>query len=319
MRRHAPAAALALLLAACGDEPTPPPAAGPVARVDGLPALVELLPGDDTTLAVAAYDSAGRRVGADAVRWTIRPDVDVNPLAARLAGGTADTRTVHALRSGHAALSTAAPDAPDRELTRTTIVVQPLAGASEQTTVRFGETTQLARLRPTVTWSLAAVDGIPTIGTLTADGRYTAPAAPPDTTWTEYPGRSAPLEYHGARPARTIALVRHRDAVEQVELTLVPARWTVRSLGRSVYVPRGGDPVVSLPAAQAADPLVWRVDARTRRPLPDAPEWRSGDPALATVDSAGTLRFRRAGRGELFARFPGVTGEVAVPMVYEGR
>lgn len=84
-RRTAPALLFALGALACGGEPTPPP--GPVARGGGLPALVALLPGDDTTLTLAAHDADGRRVPAPRLARTMHRDVDVNPLAARFADG----------------------------------------------------------------------------------------------------------------------------------------------------------------------------------------------------------------------------------------
>ena len=321
MRRRA---VLALaLVASCGGEPTPPPA--PVAHVDGLPALVALLPGDDTTLAVTARDADGRRLDAPDLAWTMHPDVDVNPLAARLVGegdgrtGRGARQTVRALLAGGAYATLHAPgDSTGRELARVTFAVGRLAGTAAQTTIVYGRTASLARLRPTVTWRFDPEMQLPPLGTLTPEGRYTAPAAPPDTTWTLYPDRSPSLTYVGARPSHTSVVATYRGASEWVELRLVPAVWVVRSNGRSVYVPRGGAPEVSLPAAQAAGPMAWAEEPATGRVLSDAPVWVSVDTTLATVDAAGVLRFRREGRGEIVARFPAYGLETRVPIVYEG-
>lgn len=312
-------AALALVTA-CAD-PTPP--AGPVARVEGLPALVALLPGDDTTLAVAAYDADGRRVGSQALAWTMTRDVDVNPLAARFADGDGlaargERLAVRALTYGGAYATLHAPDDPTREVARVWFEVGRLAGTAAQTTVVHGRTTALARLRPTVTWRFDPDVQLPPLGALTPEGLYTAPPAPPDSTWTLYPSRGSALEYVGAPPRRTSVVVTHRGATEWVELRLVPAVWVVRSLGRSVYVPAGGSPEVSLPAAQAAGPMAWAEEPATGRVLSDAPVWSSPDTTLATVDAAGVLRFRRAGRGQLVARFPAYGLETRVPIVHDG-
>lgn len=318
---RAPALLFALGAPACGGEPTPPP--GPVARVEGLPALVALLPGDDTTLTLAAHDADGRRVPAPRLAWTMHRDVDVNPLAARFADGDGlaargERLAVRALVAGGAYASLHAPGDPSREVARVWFDVGRLVGTAAQTTVVYGRTTALARLRPTVAWRLDDAGWHPPLGALTPDGRYTAPPAPPDSAWTEYPGRSVPREYVGAPVHRTSAVVTHRGASEAVELRLVPAVWVVRSLGRSVYVPAGGSPELSLPARQAADPLTWAMEPATGRLLPDAPVWSSPDTTLATVDAAGLLRFRRAGRGELVARFPAYALETRVPIVYDG-
>ena len=319
--RFACVAALALVVA-CGDA-TPP--AGPVVRVEGLPALVALLPGDDTTLVVAAYDAEGRRIASPDVAWTVHSDVDVNPLAARLVTGEGEgitargaRQTVRALLAGGAYATLHAPGDPSHEYARVWLAVGRLAGTAAQTTVVYGRTTALARLRPTVTWRFDPEMQLPPLGTLTPDGRYTAPPAPPDSTWTEYPPRSSSRTVVGARPNRTSVVVTHRGVSEWVELRLVPAVWVVRSNGRSVYVPAGGSPEVSLPAAQAAGLMAWAEEPATGRVLSDAPLWSSPDTTLATVDAAGLLRFRRAGGGVLVARFPAYGLETRVPIVYDG-
>ncbi|GLC28392.1 hypothetical protein [Roseisolibacter agri] len=313
-----------LLVTACGGEPTPPPA--PVARVEGLPALVALLPGDDTTLTVTAYDADGRRVDAPDVAWTMHSDVDVNPLSARFADGEGNGRTargarqtVRALMAGGAYATLHAPgDTSRRELARVAFAVGRLAGTAAQTTMVYGRTTQLARLRPTVTWQFDPEVQLPRIGALTPEGRYTAPPAPPDTTWTVYPPRSSSQTIVGAPPLRTSVVATHRGVSEWVELRLVPAVWVVRSNGRSVYVPRGGAPDVSLAAAQAVGLMAWAEEPATGRLLSDAPTWVSPDTTLATVDAAGVLHFRRAGGGQLIARFPAYGLETRVPIIYEG-
>jgi hypothetical protein len=319
-RRTAVAPLAALSVAACPGEPVP--LAGPVARVEGLPALVALLPGDDTTLALIAYDAEGRHVAPPALAWTMRRDASGNPLAARFVDGDGLTArgerlAVRALVAGGAYAALHPTDAPDREHARVWFEVGRLAGTAAQTRVVYGRPTTLARLRPDVTWRFDPAAQRPPLGALAPDGRYVPPAAPPDSTWTEYPGRGVPLQYVGSPARLTEAVVSRRGLAETVELTLVPAAWVVRSLGRGVYVPAGGPAEVSLPAAQAADPLAWAEDPVTRRPLPDAPVWSSPDTTLATVDAAGVLRFRRAGRGEIVARFPALGLETRVPIVRE--